>query len=151
VVSGESAFKPQERKMAVPSDGTSKNNDGLSFRPQVVNNGIKLVGEVLLPGASELLEGRIARGAAAAGVGLGVPVLSSVVLGPVAALLVGGGVSLGTRLLSYYDSLQPEPWRAELGSRQTNRSAREELDFQYVQGKISEDEYNRKKHALTAS
>jgi hypothetical protein len=138
--------------MAMPSNGTSKNGNTQPFRPQVVNNGIKLVGEPLLPGASELLEGRIARGAVAAGVGLAVPALSSAVLGPFAALLVGGGVSLGTRLLSYYDSLQPDTWlTSERGSRQTNRSAREELDFQYVQGKIPEDEYNRKKQVLATS
>ena len=56
----------------------------------MINNGVKLFGELFLPGASELLEGRIGKGIAAAGVGLTVPVLSAAVLGPVAALIVGG-------------------------------------------------------------
>jgi hypothetical protein len=137
-------LKLQERKMAMPSNG----NNNHVVRPQVINNGIKLVGEVLLPGASELLEGRIGRGAFAAGVGLVVPAVSAAVFGPVAALVVGGGASLGARLFSYYDSLQPEGAHLLPSSSPSYKSPKEELDFQFIQGKISEGEYKRKKLVL---
>jgi hypothetical protein len=135
--------------MAAPSYGSNGTNGHVQgLRPQVINNGIKLVGEVLLPGASELLEGRVGRGAVAAGIGLAVPALSAVLLGPVAALLVGGSVSLGTRVLSFYDSLHPEDWlKHEVGGRHF-KTAREELDFLCAEGAITPAEYKERKAAL---
>ena len=77
---------------------SQRNNvsDGKASVPHVIN-GVKLIGEVLVPGASELIEGRMAKGVAALSAGLGLPVLSALVLGPVAALLVGGGSSIAVR------------------------------------------------------
>jgi uncharacterized membrane protein len=115
-----------------------------SVRPQVINNGVKLIGEVLLPGASELLEGRIGKGVAAAGVGLGVPVLSAAVLGPVAALVVGGGTSLAVRFLSYTDSLTPETER----DWHFGKSALDILDEKYANGEMPTDQYEERRKIL---
>jgi uncharacterized membrane protein len=124
------------------------NNGGANgIRPQVVNNGLKLFGEVLLPGASELLEGRIAKGIAAAGVGLAVPVLSVAVLGPVAALLVGGGTSLAVRILSFSDSLRPEKER----DWQFGKSALNILDEKYANGDLTTEQYLERRKILLRS
>jgi len=115
-----------------------------SVRPQVINNGLKLIGEVLVPGASQLLEGRVGKGIAAVGVGLGVPVLSAAVLGPVAALIVGGGTSLAVRVLSYSDSLTPETqreWRF-------GKSPLDKLDEKYANGELATEEYEERRRTL---
>ena len=49
-----------------------------------LSNGVKLVGEALLPGASLLMDGKFADGAAHAVVGLG----ARLFLGPIGALVV---------------------------------------------------------------
>jgi uncharacterized membrane protein len=109
----------------------------------VINNGVKLFGELFLPGASELLEGRIGKGIAAAGVGLTVPVLSAAVLGPVAALIVGGGTSLAVRVLSFSDSLQPEKeWHFG------HKSAIELLDEKYANGEMTTEQYEERRRTL---
>jgi len=124
-----------------PANGGNGNNGHL--RPQVINNGVKLFGELFLPGASELLEGRIGKGIAAAGVGLSVPVLSAAVLGPVAALIVGGGTSLAVRVLSFSDSLQPEKeW--SFG----HKSAIELLDEKYANGEMTTEQYEERRRTL---
>ena len=130
---------PPARAPANGANGTNGNH----LRPQVINNGVKLFGELFLPGASELLEGRIGKGIAAAGVGLTVPVLSAAVLGPVAALIVGGGTSLAVRVLSFSDSLQPEKdW--SFG----HKSAIELLDEKYANGEMTTEQYEERRRTL---
>jgi len=130
---------PPARAPANGANGTNGNH----LRPQVINNGVKLFGELFLPGASELLEGRIGKGMAAAGVGLTVPVLSAAVLGPVAALIVGGGTSLAVRVLSFSDSLQPEKdW--SFG----HKSAIELLDEKYANGEMTTEQYEERRRTL---
>jgi uncharacterized membrane protein len=110
----------------------------------VLQNGIKLVGEVLVPGASQLLEGRVGKGVTAAGVGLGVPALSAMLLGPIAALIVGRGTSIAVRLLSYSDSLTPDDQK-DWGFR---NKAMDILEQRYARGEINTDEYLERKGAL---
>jgi len=91
-----------------------------------------------------LLEGRVGKGIAAVGVGLGVPVLSAAVLGPVAALIVGGGTSLAVRVLSYSDSLTPETqreWRF-------GKSPLDKLDEKYANGELATEEYEERRRTL---
>jgi len=129
-----------------PGNG-GNNQNGNHLRPQVINNGVKLFGELFLPGASELLEGRIGKGLAAAGVGLSVPVVSAAVLGPVAALLVGGGTSLAVRVLSFSDSLHPEKERdwTNFGG---GKTALETLDDRYANGDMTKEEYEERRSTL---
>jgi hypothetical protein len=63
-------------------------------------NAVKLVGEVLVPGASQFIEGRVASGAAHLLLGG----LAMAVLAPAAPLLAGL-VGLGVRLDSYSSSV----------------------------------------------
>jgi hypothetical protein len=142
MVSGYSnSSKPQELQMAM-SDAKSS-GEGVDVRGKVINNGVKLIGEVLLPGASELLEGRIGKGAAAAGIGLLVPALSVSLLAPMTALILGGGVSLGARLWSYTDSLYPEK-KWSFGQ----KTALDRLDDQFAEGKVSAEEYKQRREVL---
>lgn len=127
-----------------PANGGNGNN-GNYLRPQVINNGVKLFGELFLPGASELLEGRIGKGIAAAGVGLSVPVLSAAVLGPVAALIVGGGTSLAVRVLSFSDSLHPEKER----DWHFGKSAIDLLDEKYANGEMTTEQYEERRKTLS--
>ena len=131
---------PPARAPANGANGTNGNH----LRPQVINNGVKLFGELFLPGASELLEGRIGKGIAAAGVGLTVPVLSAAVLGPVAALIVGGGTSLAVRVLSFSDSLHPEKDR----DWHFGKSAIDLLDEKYANGEMTTDQYEERRKTL---
>jgi uncharacterized membrane protein len=130
---------------ASPKPPANGGNNGNYVRPQVINNGVKLFGELFLPGASELLEGRIGKGIAAAGVGLSVPVLSAAVLGPVAALLVGGGSALAVRVLSFSDSLHPEKER----DWHFGKSAIDLLDEKYASGEITTEQYEERRKTLS--
>jgi hypothetical protein len=120
---------------------------GQKLSPQVINNGVKLIGEVLVPGASELIEGRIGKGVAAVSVGLGIPVLSAMVLGPVAAILVGGGTSLAVRALSFSDSLTPEKERKGFFDGK-DKDAVDVLDERYAKGEVATDDYEERRKAL---
>jgi len=133
-----------EREAGSPRAADYVESRPAAIRSQVLQNGIKLVGEVLVPGASQLLEGRVGKGVTAAGVGLGVPALSAMLLGPIAALIVGRGTSIAVRLLSYSDSLTPDDQK-DWGFR---NKAMDILEQRYARGEINTDEYLERKGAL---
>jgi len=123
-----------------------------SGSPQVVDNGVKLLGEVVLPGASALMENRVARGAIYAGLGLGGPPLIMAALGGAAGAVLGGAMAIGTRFLSFADSLSERPagggglWK-KLGS---SGSALQVLEERYARGEINTAEYMERRHTLEA-
>jgi hypothetical protein len=141
MVSGNlNSSKPQEFEMAMSSTNGKSSGD---VRGEVINNGVKLIGEIVLPGASELLEGRIGKGATAAGIGLLVPALSVSMFGPIPAIILGAGAALGARLWSYTDSLYPEKsW--SFGQ----KTALDRLDDQFAEGKVSSEEYKQRRQVL---
>jgi len=69
---------------------------GMNGQQSVVGNAVKLVGEVVLPGASKIIDGNIISGLAHTAVSA----IALAALGP-----VGGLVSLGARLNSYNSSV----------------------------------------------
>jgi len=85
----------------------------MNGQSDVVGNGMKLVGEVVMPGASQILDGQIGRG-----------LLHTLVSGLAMATLgpVGGLVSLAVRLNSFSSSVNSRNlW--ELASETINRSS----------------------------
>jgi len=85
----------------------------MNGQSDVVSNGVKLVGEVVLPGASQMLDGQIGKGllhALASGIAVAA-------LGP-----VGGLVSLAVRLNSFSSSVNNRNLWA-LASESINRSS----------------------------
>src|SRR4051794_19629857 len=67
-----------------------------NVQPNVLGNVVKLIGEVVLPGASKMIDGNILSGVAHTAVST----IALATLGP-----VGGLVSLGVRLNSYNSSV----------------------------------------------
>jgi len=122
-------------------------NGGEPRRSDVISNGVKILGEAVLPGASELLEKRVAKGAVFAGVGLGAPPLMVALLGPVAGGIVGGALAIGTRVVSYWDSM-PERTEGLFDRFERSRTPLQILEERYARSEINTTEYQERRRAL---
>jgi len=131
---------------ASPSQ-TDMNESGTRRQSEVISNGVKLLGEAVLPGSSQLLEKRVGKGAVFAGVGLGGPPLMVAMLGPVAGGIVGGAIAIGSRVLSYWDSL-PERTQGLLDQFDIRKTPVDILEERYARGEINTNDYKERRRAL---
>jgi len=123
------------------------NENGTERQSDVVSNGVKLLGEAVLPGASQLLEKKVGKGAFFAGVGLGGPPLMVAMLGPVAGSIAGGAIAIGSRVFSYWDSL-PERTQGLLDRFEMRTGPVRILEERFARGEINVNEYKERRRAL---